>query len=151
MSSKKEQSEMQCKTELLKLQLYKKDVLLIYVHMFKIQKALYTIEHISYATTPHTGFMKESENKQRLIEEEISKIKESLDDTLEGLDHHYPFITTIMEVCLFNRISDNLKELIKEVKSDIELTGEFHQCVVDVSDKILKLLKKIEEKNESRS
>lgn len=144
MSNKKEQSEMQCKTEQLKLQLYKKDVLLIYIYMFKIQKALYTIEHLS-----HVGLTEKS--KKELIEEEISKIKESLDDTLEGLDHHYPFITTIMEICLFNRISDNLKELIREVKSDIELTGEFHQCVVDTSDKILELLKRIEDDNESRN
>lgn len=136
MSSKKE--------EQLKLQLYKKDVLLIYIYMFKIQKALYTIEHLS-----HVGLTEKS--KKELIEEEISKIKESLDDTLEGLDHHYPFITTIMEICLFNRISDNLKELIREVKSDIELTGEFHQCVVDTSDKILELLKRIEDDNESRN
>lgn len=136
MSSKKE--------EQLKLQLYKKDVLLIYIYMFNIQKALYAIEHLS-----HVGLTEKS--KKELIEEEISKIKESLDDTLEGLDHHYPFITTIMEICLFNRISDNLKELIREVKSDIELTGEFHQCVVDTSDKILELLKRIEDDNESRN
>ena len=44
-----------------------------------------------------------------------------------------------------------MKELIIEVKSDIELTGKFHQCVVDTSDKILKLLKRIEDDNESRN
>lgn len=142
MSSKKE--------EQLKLQLYKKDVLLMYIYMFKIQKALYTIEHISYATTSHLGFLKESENKQKLIEEEIAKIKESLDDILEGLDHHYAYITIIMEVLIFNKIASDMKELIREVKSDIELTGEFHQCVVDTSDKILKLVKRIEDENESR-
>lgn len=139
------------KEEQLKLQLYKKDVLLMYIYMFKVQKALYAIEHISYATTSHTGFIKESENKQKLIEEEITKIKESLDDILEGLDHHYAYITTIMEVFIFYTIASDMKELIREVKSDIELTGEFHQCVVDTSDKILKVIKKIEDNNESRN
>ncbi len=136
MSSKKE--------EQLKLQLYKKDVLLIYIYMFKIQKALYTIEHLS-----HAGLTEKS--KQELIEEEITKIKESLDDIFEGLDHHHAYIITNMEVLLFNKLASDMKELIREVKSDIELTGEFHQCVVDISDKILKVIKKIEDNNESRS
>ena len=144
MSSKKEQSEMQYKTEQLKLQLYKKDVLLMYIYMFKIQKALYAIEHLS-----HVGLTEKS--KQELIEEEIAKIKESLDDIFEGLDHHHAYITTNMEVLLFNKLASDMKELIREVKSDIELTGEFHQCVVDTSDKILKLLKRIEDDNESRN
>lgn len=136
MSSKKE--------EQLKLQLYKKDVLLMYIYMFKIQKALYTIEHLS-----HVGLTEKS--KQELIEEEIAKIKESLDDILEGLDHHHAYIITNMGVLLFNKLASDMKELIREVKSDIELTGEFHQCVVDTSDKILKLLKEIEDDNESRN
>lgn len=135
MSSKKE--------EQLKLQLYKKDVLLMYIYMFKIQKALYTIEHLS-----HVGLTEKS--KQELIEEEIAKIKEGLDDIFEGLDHHHAYIITNMEVLLFNKLASDMKELIREVKSDIELTGEFHQCVVDTSDKILKLLKRIEDENESR-
>lgn len=136
MSSKKE--------EQLKLQLYKKDVLLMYIYMFKIQKALYAIEHLS-----HVGLTEKS--KQELIEEEIAKIKESLDDIFEGLDHHHAYITKTMEILLFNKIASDMKELIREVKSDIELTGEFHQCVVDTSDKILKLLKEIEDDNESRN
>lgn len=135
MSSKKE--------EQLKLQLYKKDVLLMYIYMFKIQKALYTIEHLS-----HVGLTEKS--KQELIEDEIAKIKENLDDIFEGLDHHHAYITKAMEILLFNKIASDMKELIREVKSDIELTGEFHQCVVDTSDKILKLLKEIEDDNESR-
>ena len=138
MSSKKEQQ--------LEFRLHVKDVVLLYIHMFNIQKSLYKIEHIFHEPESHLGFL--NNNKKQLIEKEIEEIRSNLNDIQDGIKFHYDFIIAAMETSLFIKISDDLKELIKDVKADIELTGEFHQCVVVISDKILKLLKNIEDENE---
>lgn len=49
MSSKREQQ--------LNLEIRTKDVLLIYIWMFKIQRCLYSIEHISHESESHLGLM----------------------------------------------------------------------------------------------
>ena len=126
------------KTEQLNLDIRRKDVLLTYIFMFNIQKSLYTIEHVS-----HLGVI--DRDKKELIKTEIDKIKNNLDTISDGLNFHYDFITLPGNKIIFFSMLDDLKDLIKEVKSDIELTGEFHQCVVDASDKILNTINKLKQ------
>ena len=124
------------KTEQLNLDIRRKDVLLTYIFMFNVQKSLYTIEQIL-----HLGLT--DKNKKELVEAEIEKVKSNLDTISDGLNFHFSFIAPIENKIDFIHMLDDLKDLIKEVKSDIELTGEFHQCVVDVSDKILNTINKL--------
>ena len=124
------------KTEQLNLDIRRKDVLLTYIFMFNVQKSLYTIEQIL-----HLGLT--DKNKKELVEAEIEKVKSNLDTISDGLNFHFSFIAPIENKIDFIHMLDDLKDLIKEVKSDIELTGEFHQCIVDVSDKILNTINKL--------
>ena len=124
------------KTEQLNLDIRRKDVLLTYIFMFNVQKSLYTIEQIL-----HLGLT--DKNKKELVEAEIEKVKSNLDTISDGLNFHFSFIAPIENKIDFIHMLDDLKDLIKEVKSDIELTGEFHQCIVDASDKILNIINKL--------
>ena len=126
------------KTEQLNLDIRRKDVLLTYIFMFNVQKSLYTIEQIL-----HLGLT--DKNKKELVEAEIEKVKSNHDTISDGLNFHFSFIAPIENKIDFIHMLDDLKDLIKEVKSDIELTGEFHQCVVDVSDKILNIINKLKQ------
>ena len=124
------------KTEQLNLAIRRKDVLLTYIFMFNIQKSLYTIEHVSHLVLV-------DRDKKELIKIEIGKIKNNFDTISDGLNFHFDFITPIENKIDFIHMLNDLKDLIKEVKSDIELTGEFHQCIIDVSDKILNIINKL--------
>lgn len=132
------------KIEQLNLDIRRKDVLLTYIFMFNIQKSLYTIEHVS-----HLGLI--DKDKKELIKAEIDKIKNNLDIISDGLNFNFnflvqdnsSFLSPIKNDIAFVDMLDDLKDLIKEIKSDIELTGEFHQCIVDVSDKILNTINKL--------
>ena len=126
------------KTEQLSLDIRRKDVLLTYIFMFNIQKSLYAIEHVS-----HLGVI--DRDKKELIKIEIDKIKNNLDIISDGLNFNFNFITLPGNKIIFFSMLDDLRDLIKEVKSDIELTGEFHQCVVDASDKILNTINKLKQ------
>lgn len=133
MSSKREQQ--------LNLEIRTKDVLLIYIWMFKIQRCLYSIEHISHESESHLGLM--NNKKEKLIEQEIATIKESLNAILDGLIFHGDFIVENKSIA-FSCMLKELKDLIKHTKADTELTGLFNQCINDVSDKLLNLIKDIE-------
>ncbi len=124
------------KTEQLNLDIRRKDVLLTYIFMFNIQKSLYTIEHVSHLVLI-------DRDKKELIKTEIGKIKNNLNTISDGLNFHFDFIAPIENKIDFIHMLNDLKDLIKDVKSDIELTGEFHQCIVDASDKILNIINKL--------